>query len=305
MVYATAPFEYIHLDFMELPDATDGSKHVLVVVDDFSLTTLLHPCPKADTETVVKVLLDQWLSHYPDPLLLHTDGGSHFDNAVVKALAKIKGWPHTKCTPYAKWAHGVAERANRTAKDILTTLCRDLDIPVNKWPRVVKLVQGAINRMPRMSRGGLSPLQITTGITPPTAAAVIRREGIDISQLDDQASLDLDTHAKALAALLQEHWDLANTARRHMSARNRARTSRRAIPNLQVGDHVLYAVHKPDTKLDYTWRGPGIIEAMPNPLICTVTPCTGHHSKSFDAHVSRVRRFAGAHLNITEQLRAD
>ena len=91
MVYATAPFEYIHLDFMELPDATNGMKYVLVVVCDFSLTTLLHPCHKADTETVVKALLEHWLSHYPDPLLLHTDGGSHFDNAVVRAIAKIKG----------------------------------------------------------------------------------------------------------------------------------------------------------------------------------------------------------------------
>ena len=40
MVYATAPFEYLHLDFLELPDATNGMKHVLVIVDDFSLTTV-------------------------------------------------------------------------------------------------------------------------------------------------------------------------------------------------------------------------------------------------------------------------
>ena len=53
-----------------------------------------------------------------------------------------------------------------------------------------------------MSWGGLSPLQITTGIIiPPTAAAVIRHTGIDIDQLDDQVTLNLDDHVKALATL--------------------------------------------------------------------------------------------------------
>ena len=60
------------------------------------------------------------------------DGGSHFDNTVVRALVKIKGWPHTKYTPYVKWAHDVAERGNYTVKVKLTTLCWDLDVPVNK-----------------------------------------------------------------------------------------------------------------------------------------------------------------------------
>ena len=41
MVYATPPLKYIHLNFMERPDVMNEFNHVLVVVDDFSLTTLL------------------------------------------------------------------------------------------------------------------------------------------------------------------------------------------------------------------------------------------------------------------------
>ena len=206
------------------------------------------------------------------------------------------------CTPYAKWAHGVAERMNRTAKQILTTLCDDLSVPVNKWPRVIKVVQGAINRWPRMSRGGLSPLQLTTGTKPRTAAAVLRGHGVDFTQVDAAASASLDERTRQLTALLEEHWSLANLQRRHVQHQNRARTSARAVPDISIGDHVLYAVHKPETKLDYTWRGPGRVTAMPTPLICTVVPCTAHASKPFDAHISRVRRFAGKLLNMTEQL---
>ena len=129
-------------------------------------------------------------------------GEPNFDNAVVKAIAKIKGWGHTISTPYAKWTHGVAERMNRTAKDILTTLCRDLHVSVNKWPRVVKLVQGTINHMPR---GGLSPIQLTTSLQRRTAVCIIRAAGVDVKQLDDEASASLDLHARQLVSLLQKH----------------------------------------------------------------------------------------------------
>ena len=93
MAYATRPFEYIHMDFVELPDPTCGRKHVLVITDDFSLTTVLHAYA-----AVVQALLEDWLSVFPDPDLLHTDGGSHFDNAVIKGLAEARGWDHTICT---------------------------------------------------------------------------------------------------------------------------------------------------------------------------------------------------------------
>ena len=99
MTYATRPFEYIHMDFMELPTPTNGKKYVLVITDDFSLTTVICNTEKNDANTVVRALLDHWLSIYPDPDLLHTDGGSHFDNAVIQGLTEARGWAHTICTP--------------------------------------------------------------------------------------------------------------------------------------------------------------------------------------------------------------
>ena len=94
------------MDFIDMPDSADGMKYILVITDDFSLTTVLHPTATNDAEAVAKALLEHWLPYYPDPELLHTDGGSHFDNEVIKLLTKARGWKHTICTPYAKWAHG-------------------------------------------------------------------------------------------------------------------------------------------------------------------------------------------------------
>ena len=45
------------------------------------------------------------------------------------------------CTPYAKWAHGVAERNNKELLNIMVPLTRSLGI---QWPSAVRLVQGAM-----------------------------------------------------------------------------------------------------------------------------------------------------------------
>ena len=133
MVRATRPFEYLHLDFVSMPDSAGGHKHLLVIVDDLSLTTLLHPCARADADTVIDALLNHWLAHYPDPVLLHTDGGRHFDNRVVHGLAKLRGWDRaTISTAYAKWTHGVADRMNRDVQDVAAPLFRHLRIEVNQ-----------------------------------------------------------------------------------------------------------------------------------------------------------------------------
>ena len=114
MVRATRPYKYLHLDFVSMPESAAGHLYLLVIVDDMSMTTLLHPTEKTDADTVIDALLNHWLSHYPDPVLLHTDGGSHFNNTVVQGLAKLRGWDRTTIsTVYAKWAHGVAESMNR------------------------------------------------------------------------------------------------------------------------------------------------------------------------------------------------
>jgi len=66
MVYATRPFEYIHMDFIQLPEAANGCKYILAITDDFSLTTVLHPTKNASAETVVKVLMEQYIpTHIP------------------------------------------------------------------------------------------------------------------------------------------------------------------------------------------------------------------------------------------------
>ena len=178
--------------------------------------------------------MEQWLSIYPDPDLIHTDGGSHFDKQVVEKLTTARQLRYTICTPYAKWAHRVTENNNEMMLRILRPLCSRLRLEDNKWPKVLKLVQGAMNRQGRPSRGGRSPIELTTGIKPRTAASILYKGGVDIDILDKETSVTLDETAKRLATLLEEIYDAANLAPTAKSKRNRKNTSEQAILNIDA-----------------------------------------------------------------------
>ena len=191
---------------------------------------------------------------------------------------------------------------NKAVLQILRPLLRGLGRDVNQWPKVLKLVQRALQRKRRPTRGNMSPLQITTGLEPRDAVSLIVDEGLDIKQIDGDASALLDETVRQMADLLEKHWDLADTARRAKSEENRRRTDMSALPAIAIGDYVLYAQFVPDTKFDYKWRGPAQVIHRVNPMIFIIDPVGVEQVQPFAVHVSLLRRFAPSQLEVTEQM---
>ena len=65
---------------------------------------------------------------------------------------------------------------------------RDMDVPQNKWPKLLPMVQAAMNRKKRASRGNRSPIELTTGIQPRTVADMIYRGDKVVDIVDEKAS---------------------------------------------------------------------------------------------------------------------
>ena len=166
-----------------------------------------------------------------------------------------------------------------------------------------------MNRKRRPSRGNRSPIEITTGIAPRTTASMIFRDGCVIEILDDideAASATLEQSASRLASKMEMMHKAADLARRNKSRINRRSTREKPIPAINIGDFVLYAKHKKNTKMDYnTWLGPAVVTDIVSPLVYTIRPYTIYESEVLDVHVSRMRRFAGRNLHMTEQLKND
>ena len=96
---------------------------------------------------------------------------------------------------------------------------------------------------------------------------------------------------------------MVNLAWRAKSEINRHNTEHNVIPSIDVGDFVLYAKYKRETKLDYTWLGPCVITDVITPMVYCIRPYTMYETQSFDYHIQRLRRFTSKHIRMTEQLR--
>ena len=131
---------------------------------------------------------------------------------------------------------------------------------------------------------------------------MVRTDGGGIDVLDKAADAALNKAAGELAQRMEHLYDMANRARRMVSKRNRQRTSNKAVPNIDVGDFVLYAEYEKQSKLDYTWLGPAVVTDIVTPLVYTIRPYTLYASEERDVHICRLRRFAGSGLHMTEQL---
>ena len=305
MMRATVPFEYVHSDWVDMPTAANGHKYMMIIIDDLSGTVLLHSGKTHTAEDTARVYVNEWLANYPDPTILHTDGGSHYVNSLLRAIADIRGYKHHITAPHAKWSHGVGERVNRKCLDALLQLLAQLRKDEKEWPAYIKLIQAQINRTATKSRGNLSPLQITTGLKAKSTFQHVLFEEHD-AKLATAIPLNSQLIRQHIATFidgLDETWGQAARARSKQSAHNaHARRQNLTVPQLDIGDYVLMAQPERISKLEFKWVGPLRVTNTISEFVYECEPISTRKTRKRIVHIARLRRFASKHLNVTEQI---
>ena len=311
MMRATVPFEYIHADYMDMPTATTGECYLMIITCDLSGTVLLHPCSTHQALDTARAIVNEWLSMYPDPTILHTDGGTHFVNSLIKAIADIRGFKHHITAPYNKKSHGVGERINRTCLDAYLAFLAQMELDEKTWPKYAKMIQAQINRTPTKSRGNKSPIEITTGIKPKSTFNHILFEGHDavLKEKLTVASKAIEQHVQKFIQGLQQTWGDVARSRERKSTQNKKQHTKcsriptpQTLPIINIGDYVLVAIPVRASKLQFKWTGPWQVTDTVSNFVYECKPMTTKRMKPRPVHITRIRRFAGKELNITTQL---
>ncbi|KMQ82837.1 integrase core domain protein [Lasius niger] len=149
-----APFERIALDVLgPLPRTTGGNKYILVVMDYFSKWPEAYAIPDQEATTVSEELVQNWVSRFGVPLLMHSDQGRNFTSAVFHGMCKLLGIEKTRTTPLHPQSDGMVERFNRT---ILNHLSLFVSQNQQDWDQKLQLFLLAYR----------SAVQESTGFTP-------------------------------------------------------------------------------------------------------------------------------------------
>ncbi|KAE9159712.1 hypothetical protein PF002_g32795 [Phytophthora fragariae] len=160
---ATKPNEQLHFDFLSMAEGAGGLKYVLVLKDNMSGYVELVACVQATSDEVYQSLLD-WFKRFGVVRQWVSDQGAHFRNQVFAELQRALGAHHHFTTAYTPWANGTVEVVNREVLKAVKALLSERRLRVEDWPRVLPVVQGALNQMPADRLNGKSPLTAFTAL---------------------------------------------------------------------------------------------------------------------------------------------
>ena len=153
-IYTGEPFERVAMDIIgPLPKTERGNRYILTVVDHFTKHVEAYALADQEAATVARVFLNEFVSRYGVPYVLHSDQGSNFESNLFKELCQMLNIKKTRTTPYHPQCDGQVERMNRTIIDLLKLNIRD---PTNNWDMNIGLALMAYR----------SAVQTSTNYTP-------------------------------------------------------------------------------------------------------------------------------------------
>ena len=136
-----------------LPRTARGNRYILTVVDHFTKHAEAYPLPDQEAPTVARAFLNEFMSRYGVPYVIHTDQGTNFESNLFKEICKLLGMTKTRTSPYHPQCDGQVKRMNRTNVELLSL---NVPNPTDNWDLDLGLTLMAYR----------SAVQSSTGFTP-------------------------------------------------------------------------------------------------------------------------------------------
>ena len=119
-----------------MPETTQGSRHILVMMDHFSKWCEAFPTRDPKASNVAKIFVARVFSRFGPPAVLHSDQGRNFDTTLMHEIYGIMGIKKSRATAYHPQGDAQVERQNRTLQEIIANFVpRTNMIGVSGWIR--------------------------------------------------------------------------------------------------------------------------------------------------------------------------
>jgi transposase InsO family protein len=145
------PLELLHMDLFD-PVAyisNSGSKHCLVIVDDYSrFTWMFFLQEKTQTQETLKRFLRQAQNEFGLRIKkIRSDNGTKFKNSQIEGFLEEEDIKHEFYSPYTPQQNGVVERKNKTLLDMAKTMLDEYKTPNWLWAETINTACYSINHL--------------------------------------------------------------------------------------------------------------------------------------------------------------
>ena len=137
------PMPRVAVDVMgPWPTTTKGRRFILIYQDYFSNWIELFALRRHDAVTVANVLVNEVMSRYGVPQMIHSDQGREFESALYQEVCQMWNIKKTITAPYTPWSNGKLERVNQMVK---TMVKHYVDSSHCTWDRFLPFLRMAYN----------------------------------------------------------------------------------------------------------------------------------------------------------------
>lgn len=165
----TELLELIHSDLADFKNTSSrgGKLYYITFVDDYSRYTRVYLLKSKDEATSVflKYKLEVENQLNKKVKRLRSDRGGEYNTTLLRDFCEQNGIIHEFTAPYSPQQNGIAERKNRTLKEMLNAMLLSSGLPVNMWGEAVLSACYILNRIPH-KKLDKTPYELWKGFPP-------------------------------------------------------------------------------------------------------------------------------------------
>uniref|UniRef100_A0A2N9HZD6 Integrase catalytic domain-containing protein n=1 Tax=Fagus sylvatica TaxID=28930 RepID=A0A2N9HZD6_FAGSY len=161
--------ELIHSDLGDFKNTMSrgGKRYYITFIDDYSRYTRVYLLSSKDEAENMFIKFKIEVENQKDKKIkrLRSDRGGEYGSSLLKSFCEKNGIVHEVTAPRTPEQNGIAERKNRTLKDMMNAMLISSGLPSNMWGEAILSACHVLNRVPH-KRIRKTPYELWEGRTP-------------------------------------------------------------------------------------------------------------------------------------------
>ena len=246
------PMERVALDISgPWPVSRNGNKYILVATDHFTKWSEAWAIPDQEAQTVAKTFVNQFVTRFGAPMMIHTDQGKNFESKLFKSMCKLLGVKKTRTSAYFPQANGQVERLNKTLSTMIASYVAENQ---HIWDENLAALMMAYRATPQESTGH-TPNELMFG------REVYMPVDVQVGSPETDVPKDESSYVEELRVHLENVYDLARENLGASAVKQKRYYDLRAIDEPFAKGDLVWMVNKSRRKgkcpkLQPKWLGP-------------------------------------------------